>query len=456
MVKYKCIIIVLVATLGSVTAGANSEVYDITDYGAIADGQSDCSAAISKAIAAAVQAGGGKILIPPAEKSYLISDSIELQANNLHLVGEGATVHLRDGSAVGRTSAETMLHIVKINGTKDDPVENVSVVGLTIDANYWGQTDGKSAWQASAKIAGVTRGIQVNHARKVRVDNVEIKRSFVGMTIGLGGHDCEVRDVKVTQFHHDGFGVTPERVDGGASNITFLRCVVSDSRHGRNGGMPGNRVKGWEIEEGAHNIRVIDCAVRDTDANGFFVRPHWSRKEAYDTKNIELVRCRVENAGKAAFMAKGFNHQQRILNVKFIDCYADTGNFQIMMSPDDVLVSGGQFGSMTIGFYLDIADDHHFPNGPWDWTYGFLPVRAVAVKNVTVLGDIRINAMVGNDAKEDYTPDINLDGVTVKGDLYTVGSESMVEMINCSVEGASLVMTAEEYLENIIKPAKPE
>ena len=50
MVKYKCIIIVLVATLGSVTAGANSDVYDITDYGAIADGQSDCSAAISEAI----------------------------------------------------------------------------------------------------------------------------------------------------------------------------------------------------------------------------------------------------------------------------------------------------------------------------------------------------------------------------------------------------------------------
>jgi len=275
--------------LASMSAEAGSTVFDVTDYGAKADGQSDCTAAIRKAIAGAAEAGGGKILIPPAENPYLISDSIELHAGNLHLVGTGATVYLKDGSAVGRTDAETMLHIIKINGTKDGPIENVSVAGLTIDANYWGQADGTAAWQASAKIAGVTRGIQVGHAHKVLIDNVAIKRSFVGMTFGLGSHNCEARDVKVTQFHHDGFGVTPERVDGGASNITFLRCLVADSLHGRNGGLPGNRVKGWEIEEGAHNIKVIDCVVRNTDAHGFFIRPHWSRKGKYDTKNIDSM-----------------------------------------------------------------------------------------------------------------------------------------------------------------------
>ena len=455
MIERKGICTLVIMSLASISAETGSGVFDVTDYGAKADGQSDCTAAIRKAIAGAAQAGGGKILIPPAEKPYLISDSIELHADNLHLVGTGATVYLKNGSAVGRTDAETMLHIIKINGTKDDPVDNISVAGLTIDANYWGQTDGTAAWQASAKIAGVTRGIQVGHAHKVLIDNVAIKRSFVGMTFGLGSHNCEARDVKVTQFHHDGFGVTPERVDGGASNITFLRCLVADSLHGRNGGLPGHRVKGWEIEEGAHNVKVIDCVVRNTDAHGFFVRPHWSRKGKYDTKNIELIRCRVENAGKAAFMIKGFNHQQRVMNVKIIDCYSDTGTFQIMMNPDNVLVSGGHFGSMTIGFYLDIADDHHFPDGPWDWTYNFLPVRSLIVENVTVAGDIRINAIQGNDAANDYTPDISLNKVTVKSDLYTVGSESLVKMIDCSIKGTHYLKTAEDYLENTIKPAKP-
>jgi len=149
----------------------------------------------------------------------------------------------------------------------------------------------------------------------------------------------------------------------------------------------------------------------------------------------------VENAGEAAFMIKGFNHQKRVMNVKCIDCYSDTGTFQIMMTPDNVLVSGGHFGSMTLGFYLDIADDHHFPDGPWDWTYNFLPVRSIIVENVTVAGDIRINASQDNDAANDYTPEISLNKVTVKSDLYTVGSANLVKMVDCSIKGTHYLKT---------------
>ena len=176
----------------------------------------------------------------------------------------------------------------------------------------------------------------------------------------------------------------------------------------------------------------------------------------YHTKNVEFIRCRVEKAGGYAFLAKGFNHLQKVINVKFIDCYTDTGNFQIMMNPDNVIVSGGHFGSMTIGFYKDIADPHHFPDGSsWSFTYKYLPVRSIAVENVTIAGDLRINAVQGNDTANDYTPDITLNKVIVKGDLYIVGSKSLVKMSGCTVEGTEHVMTTEDYLEKIIKPAKP-
>ena len=432
------------------------KVFDVATYGGKADGQTDNSPAISKAIAAAAEAGGGRILIPAAEKPYIITDSIALQSNNLHVMGTGATVYLKDGSATGRTTQENMLHLVKIRGTKEAPIENISVVGLTIDANYWGQTGNTAAWQASAKIAGITRGIKVDHARNVLIDKVAIKRSFVGMTFGLGSHNCEARDVKVTQFHHDAFGVTPDRTDGGASNISFIRCVASDSLNGRNGGLPGTRVKGWEIEEGAHDVKLVDCAVRDTSANGFYVRPHWTRASMkYHTKNIEFIRCRVERAGKAAFMAKGFNHLQKVVNVKFIDCYSDTGYFLSVMNTENIVISGGHFGSLTLGYYPDIADDHHFPDGGWPWTYHYLPIRSITVENVTIAGDVRINAAPGNDAAEDYTPEIVFNKLAIKGDIYIVGSKSVVKMSDSTVAGTEYVMTTEEYLEKIIKPAKP-
>ena len=84
----------MIMALVSMSAEADSGVYDITDYGARADGQSDCSRAIGEAIAAASQAGGGQIRFPPAKQPYLISDSIELDADNLHLKGTGATSSL--------------------------------------------------------------------------------------------------------------------------------------------------------------------------------------------------------------------------------------------------------------------------------------------------------------------------------------------------------------------------
>ena len=455
--KRSCVL--AAAAVSVMVAGCAGEgrpkAFDVTAYGARADGVHDNTPAIRAAIAAAEQAGGGRVLIPPAEKPYLITDSIEL-SSNIHLVGTGATVLLKDGAATGRTDPANFLHIVKIQGKPDAPLRHVTVEGLTIDANYWGQTNNTASYQASIKIAGNTRGIKVDHAQHVLIDKVTIRRPFAGLTFGPGSHHCEARDTTVTLWHHDAYGVTPERVDRGASNIVFRRCLAIDSLNGNQGGLPGTRVKGWEIEEGAQDIKLIDCVVKDTSANGFYVRPHWTRAAMkYATKNVEMIRCRVENAGRAAFMAKAYNHLQTVSNVRFIDCHAPAGNVQIMMNPADVVVRGGQFGSMTLGYYMDVDDPHHFPDGPWKQMVRLLPVRSVTVENVTIAGDVRVNAATGHDGASDYTPDLRLTNVAIKGDLYVVGSKDLLKTTDCTVAGAQRVLTPEQYLQ-VIKGPPPE
>ncbi len=60
--------------------------FDITDYGAVADGQTSCADAIRRAIAACHEAGGGRVLIPEGE--YLCAGPIHLQSHvNLHNEG---------------------------------------------------------------------------------------------------------------------------------------------------------------------------------------------------------------------------------------------------------------------------------------------------------------------------------------------------------------------------------
>ena len=57
-------LLALATALSSVTAGESRTTYNITDYGAVADGKTLCSPAIQSAIDASHQAGGGRVVIP--------------------------------------------------------------------------------------------------------------------------------------------------------------------------------------------------------------------------------------------------------------------------------------------------------------------------------------------------------------------------------------------------------
>lgn len=64
----------------------------ITDYGAAADGKTDSSAAIARAIEAAVKVGGGRVIVPPGE---FLTGPIHLKSRiNLHLE-HGATLKFK-------------------------------------------------------------------------------------------------------------------------------------------------------------------------------------------------------------------------------------------------------------------------------------------------------------------------------------------------------------------------
>ena len=57
--------------------------FDITKFGAVADGKTDCTAAIAKAIDACAEAGGGSVIVPAGE---FLTGAIHLKSNvDLHL-----------------------------------------------------------------------------------------------------------------------------------------------------------------------------------------------------------------------------------------------------------------------------------------------------------------------------------------------------------------------------------
>ncbi|WP_194294187.1 glycosyl hydrolase family 28-related protein [Streptomyces sp. RB17] len=61
---------------------------DVTEYGAVPDGTTDCAPAINRAIAAAGQAGGGTVTIPPG--TFRIDDLIRIGDSGVVLRGAGS------------------------------------------------------------------------------------------------------------------------------------------------------------------------------------------------------------------------------------------------------------------------------------------------------------------------------------------------------------------------------
>ena len=239
------------------------------------------------------------------------------------------------------------------------------------------------------------------------VDKVTIRRAFVGLTFGLGCFDCEARDTTVTLWHHDGYGVSPN-VDGGSKNIRFIRCQAIDALDGRDGGLPGNRIKGWEIEDGVHDVRLQECVVANAGGGGFFVRLHGA--EGQLVKNVEFVRCRVKNVAGQGWFIRGWRHGCHTRDVRLINCESNRP-VSILMGAEDVKIIGGEFNAkMSLGYYVDFPSN--LPNAPY---HKRLPARSVRIEGATI-EHLVVNAQPGNDGVEEYLPDIVLEGVkTAKG-----------------------------------------
>jgi polygalacturonase len=63
--------------------------FNITDYGAIGDGNTNCTQAFKKAITAVSKAGGGKVIVPPGT---FLTGAIHLKSNINLYVSEGAVI----------------------------------------------------------------------------------------------------------------------------------------------------------------------------------------------------------------------------------------------------------------------------------------------------------------------------------------------------------------------------
>lgn len=120
------------------TARANTGIFNVKDYGATADGETDDRTAIQDAITACGTAGGGTVFFPAG--TYLVDSGLTVTASNVMLQGEsrGASAVVKNGNfpliqLAGTASAE--------NHITDSGIRNLSLrgndnTGVVLDVLY--------------------------------------------------------------------------------------------------------------------------------------------------------------------------------------------------------------------------------------------------------------------------------------------------------------------------------
>lgn len=341
-------------------------IYDITDYGAVADGQTLITQALQKAIDACAEGGGGTVLIPAGGK--YITGSIQLRSNMELRVERGAelwgsddieqytrhawpkvkkghtlifaedaeNIALTGGGIIDGNGKAFMDELDRYHykGKKQRPqlltfssCRNISFHDITFrdSANWCMNISGCE----DVVISGIRilndlalpncDGIDPDHCRNVRISDCYIQ----------AGDDCIV--IKNRE----------EDADGGPSeNITITNCVLVST---------STAVKiGTESIDDFRNITVQNCVIRSSN-RGLSIQ----LRDSGTVENILFANCIIETRyfypswwGRAEPIYVTAIHRAKgtplgkVRNVRFVNCMCRSENGVFIAGSEDSLVEG--------------------------------------------------------------------------------------------------------------------
>lgn len=365
--------------------------FSVLDYGAIADGHTDCRQAIWDAIKACNRAGGGRVVLP--EGIYLVNGPIHLKSNvNLHL-GENATIKFG-------VNPEDYLPVVLVRweGTRCynySPLiyayqqENIAITGEgTIDGQtekFWylwkliHDTDksvlrrmGKNLEPLEKRVFGAGHFlrptlIEPYECKNVLIEGVIVKSSPFWTVHPVLCTNVTIRNLKVEPGKSNDDGCNPEScqyvliedcsfrtqddniaIKAGRDNDAWIEnggrpsenIVIRSCRfHGETGAI----TIGSEMSGGIRNIFAENCDM-DTVGVPFFIKSNTDRGGVVENihyRNIrirectdELARIRLDYKG-----ATGGEHPAIFRNFFFenINCERAETGFRILGLPEKTI-----------------------------------------------------------------------------------------------------------------------
>ena len=261
----------------------------ITNFGAVADGQTDCTAAISNAIDACVQGGGGRVVVPAGE---FLTGAIHLKSNvNLHLDTNAVLKFSTDPKAclpAVFTRFEGMecwnfSPLIYAYGQENIAVTGEGMLDGQADETHWWSWKGRESRGAEARPGAGARLVKMvadgtpvnerrfgegdnlrpsfiepNHCRNVLIEGVHIRRSPMWEIHPLLCTNVTVRGVNIVSHGPNNDGCDPEC----CRDVLIENCLFDTGddciaiKSGRNN-------DGRRVGVPSENLIIRDCTMRD-------------------------------------------------------------------------------------------------------------------------------------------------------------------------------------------------
>lgn len=314
------------------TAYAQSKLYPITSYGARADGQTDNTQAIQKAIDAASESGGGTVLVPAGK---FVTGVIYLKSNiNLHFDKGAALLATINRADYGSQKASALIvatnlqHVtISGNGVIDGRGELLlkdiyrMLRAGTLKDNEW-QT--YNPWhQMRPAEDNRPHLMDFKNCQDVNIKNITIKNGLCWIQDYRSCRDMVIDSIMVesnTFLNNDGIDL----VDCKNVKLTHSFFNVADD---------GVCLKSSDPNGACENIDISDCRIRSsasafkmgTASAGGFKKIKVRNLDIYDTyrsaiaietvdgaqlEDIDIRNVNARNTGNAIFIRLGQRNQR--------------------------------------------------------------------------------------------------------------------------------------------------
>ncbi len=229
--------------------------YDITRYGAVADGSTNCADAFASAVAAVRKAGGGTVLVPPGR--YL-TGTIELCSNCRLEISPGAVIvgspDLSDYPEFpwGHNKDRTSWHLIVAR-----ECDNVTIDGGgTIDGSgeaFWDPQDEPGAFFKCRSAQRPSPMVDIYCCRDTRIENLTLINS-PGWTCHV--HDCDRTVIQGIRIYNNPLGPNTDGFDlTGVHDLVMSNCFIDT---GDDAICLKTTVDSRDIE----NVAVTNCVAR--------------------------------------------------------------------------------------------------------------------------------------------------------------------------------------------------